>query len=115
MAEEIDYLLTATIDGVQTFSDDNAALSRVAEWLDTPKGQVWGSPKWGHELTQYRHYPLNGATAAAMENSVSAKLPQDIANLTLSSVKVEPDGVDKWVITIGIQGIKQALTQEITL
>lgn len=116
MADEIDYLLKAEFDGVVTYSGKAAKLIQIAEWLDTPKGQIWGSPSWGHELIQYRHAPMGDNTAASMENSIAAKLPQDISNMTLSSVKVEAgDEIDQWWITIGIEGVDETLKAPVKL
>ncbi len=116
MADEIHYLLRANIDGVETYSGHDGVMAQVAEWLDTPKGQVWGNPRWGNEYGQFKHNPMGESTAAAMENSTVTKLPEDIPNIPLESVLVEVgDEIDKWVISIGINGIDEPITATITL
>lgn len=115
MADEIYYKMTANIDGVETFTGGNAKLARVAEWLDTPQGQVWGAPQWGNRLSQYRHNPLNGDTAAAIESHIAMNLPQDIADASITSIRVEPVEMDRWSIRISLSGVATELKQEISL
>ena len=115
MPHEIDYLMSTTMEGVQVYDEATAVIARVAEWLDTPVGQVWGSPLWGNNLTQYRHEPMNGDTAASMENSIALKLPQDLPDVAISRVLCEPMNADTWRVQIHISGITQSLKKEVTL
>lgn len=115
MPQEIDYLMGTTMEGVKTYDENSAAIARVAEWLDTPTGQVWGSPLWGNNLTQYRHEPMNGDTAAAMENSIALKLPSDLPDIAISRVLCDPVNADTWKIKIYISNIKQSLNKEVVL
>jgi hypothetical protein len=115
MADELDYLLNASEGGVESYGEDIAAISRISEWLDTPQGQVWGSPSWGHTLTQYKHQPMSGDTAAAIENSIAAKLPIDLPDIAISYIRVEPKEIDFWHIAIGIMSISQSLSKEVAL
>lgn len=115
MPDEIYYKLSATIDGVVTHSGSEAKLARIAEWLDTPVGAVWGAPHWGNDLSQYRHMPMSGDTAAAIENHIVTKLPLDIADVSMSSIKVTPVTVDRWNVQLAISGAATNINQEISL
>lgn len=115
MADEIFYKMDANIDGVQTYSGDEAKLARIAEWLNTPEGEVWGAPGWGNRLSQYRHNPMNGDTAAAIENHIAIDMPEDIADVSMRSVLVKPVSVDRWNIQISISGVATTINQDVTL
>ncbi|MCG6387490.1 hypothetical protein K6U51_10010 [Vibrio fluvialis] len=115
MSDEIYYKMTATIDGVETYTGQEAKIARIAEWLDTPEGQVWGAPHWGNELSQYRHMPMNGDTAAAIENHIASKLPEDIPDVSIASIKVTPVTVDCWRIQISISGVSTPVNQDVKL
>ncbi len=115
MAAEIDHLMSATLEGVSTFSGSNAKIARVAEWLDTPKGQIWGAPNWGHELMGYKHSPLSDTTAAAIRNSIILKLTADIPDVAVSAINVEAEGMDLWRIKIHLSGISTAVEREVNL
>ncbi len=115
MSAEISHLMTATLDGVNTYSGEAATLARVAEWFDTPQGQVWGAPAWGHLLNQFKHYPMDDTTATAISNSIFLKLPHDLNDVVLSGVGVEPSEQDLWVITIQLAGISSTLETEVKL
>jgi hypothetical protein len=115
MADEVFYKLTANIDGVQTYSGGEAKLARVAEWLSTPEGQIWGAPHWGNRLAQYRHSPMNGDTSAAIENHIAIDMTQDIADVAITSIRVEPVSVDRWNIKLSISGVATTINQDVTL
>lgn len=106
MSKEIHHLLTMGIDGVVEFDDSQAVLARVLEWLDTPIGQVWGAPHWGHNLTQYKHDPINVNTAVAIESSIVSKLPVDVSGVSINGISVTPanNDIDTFLIKIGING-----------
>lgn len=115
MADEINYLMTANVDGIDTYSDEDAILARVAEWLATPRGSVWGAPKWGNRLAEFRHEPMNATTAAAIENSIATDITADISGLFLTSIKADEYSIDVWKITIWINGGTSSLTEEVSL
>ncbi|CAH0543058.1 hypothetical protein [Vibrio marisflavi] len=115
MTQEINYKLKATADGVETHDDVVSVIARVAEWLDTPEGEVWGSPAWGNNLAQFRHEPQSDTVAAAMENVIANKLPKDLSDVSISGIAITPNTIGGWVIELAISGIPQKLTQEINL
>lgn len=115
MADEIYYKLSATIDGVVSYSGSDAKLSEVAEWLDTPKGEISGAPHWGNDLSQYRHMPMNGDTAAAIENHIALELPADVPDVSLSSIRVDPVTIDRWDIKIYLMGVTTPVNRTINL
>lgn len=104
MGQEIDYLLNLNIDGVNTYGEDQAVAVRVAEWLDTPQGEVWGAPQWGNKLKQYKHLPICDDTAAAIENSILMNLPVDVPSAVITHISVRPHEVDTYLIQVGVLG-----------
>lgn len=97
---EIDFLLTLEPSGVVVQEGDDADVENIREWLATPMGEVYGRPTWGHPLNQYRHLPHSTATARAIENSLLIKLAEDLPELPISRILVEPVGKDGYYIGI---------------
>ncbi len=115
MAQELSYKLDADRDGVTTFDSGKAVVARVAEWLDTPQGQVWGAPDWGNPLQQYKHLPMNNTVAGAMELSIANKLPEDLPDVAINAILVEPLNIDQWRIAISVGSVNDAIERSIKL
>lgn len=113
MSYELDYKLAIDVDGVIEVDQDNAIGARVAEWLDTPKGEVWGAPQWGNNLTQYRHEPVNSDTEAAIENSIMLSLPTDVSGVVINAISAKATEFDKYEITIQLP--TTTIVKEVTL
>lgn len=115
MNNEINYKMTAAIDGVETHEGDAALIARVSEWLDTPQGSIWGAPHWGNRLIQYKHLPMNSDTAAAIQNSIADKLPQDMGDVAVSAVAVTAVEPDLWKIQLKLSGVAGIVDREVSL
>lgn len=100
MHNEIDFLMNIEGTGVITHEGGSAMANCIREWLATPKGTVWGAPWWGNSLGQYRHNPPDDDTASSMENSILLSITQDIPNIQIYRIGVEPVDMDVWKITI---------------
>ena len=108
---EIDYLLRLNPEGVLTFDGGLAIVSQVREWLDTPKGQVWGRPHWGNLLSQFKHMPINNDTASSMEAFILLTIGDDIPNARIDGIRIYPTASDAYRIILEIGGavINEAL------
>jgi phage baseplate assembly protein W len=102
---EVDYLMGFSESGVIIHSDANADINNVLEWLDTPRGGVYGRPEWGNELAQFKHEPTEStATAMSIEFNVLRTLTRDLPNIVLTSIYCEPskEESDFYIIRLGI-------------
>ncbi|QFT40120.1 MULTISPECIES: hypothetical protein [unclassified Vibrio] len=115
MSQEIDYLLGVDINGVKVSDESESIPMRVAEWLDTPQGQIWGAPHWGNRLMPYKHEPINSDTAAAMENSIVMSLPVDVKGAVITEILIEPKDFDMYHIVIGLLGAQNYIQKEVKL
>lgn len=94
MAFEVDYLMALDESGVITYSGDEAVANNVSEWLNTPRGHVYGRPQWGNELALFKHEPPNDDTAVALENSILLGMQVDLPQLQVSGIRCVPDPVE---------------------
>ncbi|WP_318491899.1 hypothetical protein [Photobacterium leiognathi] len=101
---EIDYLLRINEEGVITFSGGYAQVSIVREWLDTPRGTVWGKPDWGNMLAQYKHLPIDIDTAASMQAHIARSLAYDLPQIQLDGIRILPMASDAYKIIFNING-----------
>jgi phage baseplate assembly protein W len=102
---EIDYLMGFSESGVITHSDANAQVNNVLEWLNTPRGSIYGRPDWGNELAQFKHEPSEStATAMSIEFNIISTLTRDLPNIILTSIYCEPsqEEPDLYVVRLGI-------------
>ncbi|GAB1077441.1 MULTISPECIES: hypothetical protein [Shewanella] len=105
MQFEIEYLMSLSESGVRVMQGAAADLNKVAEWLDTPRGSVYGLPSWGNELKQFQHEPTNSSdTAVNIEFHIINGLTRDIPEIVIQSIFCEPHPVepDRFLITIGL-------------
>ena len=91
MAYEVDYLMALDESGVITYAGNEALANNVAEWLNTPRGHVYGRPGWGNELALFKHEPPTEDTAVAMENSILIGMQRDLPNLQVTGILCSPD------------------------
>lgn len=101
---EIDYLLRLDAEGVITFGGDYAIVAQVREWLDTPRGQIWGKPDWGNLLSQFKHLPINNDTASSMEAFILLTLGDDIPNAMIEGIRIHPTALDLYRIVLEVGG-----------
>ncbi|MDH0348168.1 hypothetical protein [Aeromonas dhakensis] len=94
MAFEVQYLMLLDESGVITCSGLEAHANNVEEWLDTPKGHVYGRPSWGNELAWFKHEPPNEDTAVALENSILIGMAADLKHIQVSGILCEPHPVE---------------------
>lgn len=102
--QEIDYLLRLNAEGVLTFAGNHAVVAQVREWLDTPRGQVWGKPYWGNLLSQFKHMPINDDTASSMEAFILLTIGEDLPNARIDGIRIYPTALDLYRIILEVGG-----------
>lgn len=99
--ETVDYLMNLSEQGVEVHSGANVILNDLTEWLDTPKGEIFGRPSWGHELNKFKHETMNDDLANSVENSIFNNLLRDLPIVaTNSTVAVALADFDRYQIVI---------------
>lgn len=100
---EIDYLMSLDESGVILYEDDAEAMANnIKEWMDTPRGHVFGNPAWGNNFAAYKHEPHNETTAVGLESMILVGLPRDIYGVQIYSIWCAPDEteIDKYNVEI---------------
>lgn len=100
---EIDYLMSLDESGVILLEDEAEAIANnIKEWMDTPRGQIYGNPNWGHDFGKFKHEPHNETTAVGIEGMILTGLPRDVANVSIYAIWCEPDPValDKYNVEV---------------
>ena len=105
MAFEVDYLMGLDESGIITYSGSDALANNIMEWLDTPRGHVYGRPGWGNELAMFKHEPPTEDTAVALENSILIGMQADLPSIQVTGILCEPHPVemDKYRVQIMTQ------------
>lgn len=99
--QTIDYLLSLNDQGVIAHSGSDVVLDALTEWLDTPRGSVFGNPSWGNELSKFKHEVMNDDLAVSVENAIARGMLRDLANLSaVSSVSVSISEFDRYQVAI---------------
>lgn len=99
--ESIDYLLELDEQGVIVHRESGVILNNITEWLDTPRGSVFGKPSWGNELHKFKHETMNDDLAISVENLIIRGLIRDLPIFTsASTVTVRSDDFDRYAISI---------------
>jgi len=99
--EEFDHLIElAPTTEVKKYDDDEALSDRISEWLETPQGTVADLPAWGHNLSALKHEPQGVNFEVVAEMSITAKMPQDIADLIIMGVDVKYADIDLFYVSI---------------
>lgn len=100
-SETIDYLMTLNDQGVVVHKQSDVISNDLTEWMDTPRGTVFGAPSWGHDLNRFKHEVMNEDLAVSVENSVARGLLRDLPVLSsVSSVSVSATNFDQYQIVI---------------
>ncbi len=90
---EINHLLALDGSELEIFlSDEAAQLAQLDMWLDTPKGQYWGNPSWGHRLNQFKFSPTGDndtSLTVAIENIIILDLRQDLPNVAIVGLEIK--------------------------
>lgn len=87
MQNEIDYLMRLDESGVIVHEGDAAAVNNVTEWMDTPRGHVYGNPAWGNDFAAFRHAPPSEAVEIGIENMIVTGLPRDVVGVVVKGVR----------------------------
>lgn len=87
MQDEIDYLMRLNESGVIVHEGGDAAINNVTEWMDTPKGHVYGNPPWGNSFASFRHAPPSEAVEIGIENMIVTELPRDVVGVVVRGVR----------------------------
>lgn len=106
-AREVSYLMDLNESGVITYDNRHADLNNLAEWLDTPRGSIYGVPEWGNELANFKHEPTGSmAVAIAIEFSVIKGVMRDLPNIVIDSIYCEPskENMDLYLVRVGLGG-----------
>lgn len=100
---EINYLMSLDESGVILHEDDAESMANnIKEWMDTPRGQVYGNPDWGNDFGKFKHEPHNDATAVGLEGMILTGLPRDVQNVQIYAIWCEPDAteLDKYSVEV---------------
>lgn len=100
--DEIDYLIGLNEQGVIVHSAENAAFNLIKEWFDTERGEVFGNPSFGNDLSQFKHEPLNSDSVVTYESAIVFGLSRDLPMIKVSGIRVElisEDQVQIWLYT----------------
>lgn len=102
MQAEIDYLMQMDESGVIVHEGEAAAINNVTEWMDTPRGQVFGNPAWGNGFAAFRHAPPSEAVEIGIENMIVTDLPRDVVGVVVRGVRcsASPSQVDIYHVQI---------------
>jgi hypothetical protein len=87
MQDEIDYLMQLNESGVIVHEGDAATINNVTEWMDTPRGHVYGNPGWGNSFIQFRHEPPSEAVEIGIENMIVTDLQRDVAGVVVKGIR----------------------------
>ncbi len=85
---EIDHLMRVDT-GLLVTHDEDEAKEKVNWWLDTPEGERWGDPAWGHRLVQFKHDAPGVSMEVAIEAHVFNKMQTDIPAIKISGIRAE--------------------------
>lgn len=85
---ELDHLFAVDGGQIIEYEEHAGALELVRFWLNTPKGERWGNPVWGHELIRYKHDPQGTSTEIGIEAMIFKKLPTDLPSIEVRGVRV---------------------------
>lgn len=96
--DEIDFLMRVTSGGVTTYEDADALIAQLDEWLNTPRGSIYGRPDWGNLFIRYKHQPTDDSTAVIIENEILPVLKRDLPALRIGGLRCDPDGVQDYTI-----------------
>lgn len=102
MQTEINYLMQLDESGVIVHEGEAAAINNVTEWMDTPRGRVYGNPAWGNSFAAFRHAPPSEAVEIGIENMVVTDLPRDVVGVVVKGVrcKASPTEMDVYHVQI---------------
>lgn len=103
-AYEIDHLMTLGVSGVKTYeSAVEAKAEQLREWLNTPKGKVWGNRSWGTIMQEFKHEPTNlSHVQIAIESRLLMKLQEDLPDLSVQAISFTEVDFDLGKLTIQI-------------
>lgn len=95
-------LQSAPEQDIERFFHGDAASECLREWLDTPEGTMAHHPSWGHNLGALKHDPLskNSGIDVVAELAITRKLPIDIPEIILKSIRVDIPDFDLLLIRI---------------
>lgn len=79
--QTVNYLMALDEQGVVVHSDADVLIDSITEWIDTPRGSVFGNPSWGNELHKFKHEAMNEDLAVSVENSISRGLIRDLGGI----------------------------------
>lgn len=98
--DEIDFLMRVTAGGLSTSSGNDAKLARLDEWLNTPRGSIYGRPNWGNIFTKYKHQPTDESTAVIIENESLPILRVDLPDVRILGIRCDPGGIQDYILSI---------------
>lgn len=99
---EIDHLL-AMEDGQLKIYNKDEVVAKINWWLDTPQGQRWGDPHWGHRLQQFKHDPISVSIEIAMEAHIYSKMREDLPLVQIRGIGVRCLSAGEVELTINTQ------------
>lgn len=100
---ELDHLFAVDGGQIKEHTEASALLELVRFWLNTPKGERWAKPSWGHELIKYKHDPEAVSTEIAIEAMIFHKLPSDLPSIEVRGVRVTFIAKNEAIISVQSQ------------
>ncbi len=101
--EEFDHLFRGDPAGLAIRAGASGLEDRIQEWLATPEGTVADIPWWGNQLSFLKHEPQGVHLEVLAEMLIAKKLPSDIRNIVMKSVRVVNTEIDLVKILIEYQ------------
>ena len=101
LIEELHHLMNLDPDtGIQHFIDGPAMDDRIREWFETPEGTVADLPAWGHNLSQFKHAPINPTLNVLVKVAILKKMPVDIRNLVITNIAIQFKEIDLFHVVV---------------
>ena len=109
MLYEIDARMRVDENGIIIAAgEDEVWMARLDEWLRTPEGSVYGLPRWGNPMAEFKHEPIGSLASGVIEVAIEArlrnKLNEDLPGLGIEYIQCTSQGVDLLKISFNRRG-----------
>lgn len=95
---EVDFLMRVESGGIATHEGLEGYIAQLDEWLNTPRGTVYGNPTWGNRFFRYKHQPTDESMGVIIENEIIFDLRRDLPDVPLAGIRCDPDGIQDYSI-----------------
>ncbi len=97
---EISHLLEIEDGELVVFDEQTSEGEQVRFWLNTPQGQVWGKPWWGHPYDEYRHEPLDENLQVLLSMKTLSAMRRDLPHISIQNIQVQKLDADTALIAL---------------